>query len=282
MKHSVRQRLFRRSLSILQATMTTLSFFLFTPAICHSKSDSSDAPKPYLQFEGTNAPDGSYALGWGLPKHPDIWANVCEFEGQHPAGQELNDEDRKRADEVFQSVDAVAEDVENYIVDVRAGKIIHKLDCPRTFLRPRSDRQLYPDYFRVAGIQPNRHDLEVVWSQAGNLVLVNHNYRWDCVTFCALLIRDGKVSSSLDLNEKLGTAVRAFAAKSFPRGSGYSKNNLNVSFSELKRLSETKFSAHVEAAEEKEVLQNGRPDSFSRLPADGNTALPATILTHCV
>ena len=32
-----------------------------------------------------------------------------------------------------QSVDAVAEDVENYIVDVRAGKIIHKL----TILMPR-------------------------------------------------------------------------------------------------------------------------------------------------
>ena len=133
MKHSIRQRLFRRSLSILQATMTTLSFFLFTPAICHSKSDAPDATKPYLRFEGTNAPGGSYALGWGLPKHPDIWANVCEFEGQHPAGQELNDEDQKRADEVFQSVDAVAEDLENYIVDVRAGKIIHKL----TILMPR-------------------------------------------------------------------------------------------------------------------------------------------------
>ena len=235
----------------------------------------STGKKAYLQFEGTNPPGGSYALGWGLPKHPDIWANVCEFEGQHPAGQELNDEDRKRADEVFQSVDAVAEDVENYIVDVRPGKIIHKLDCPRTFLRPRSDRQLYPDYFSVAGIHPNRHDLEVVWAQAGNLVLVNHTYRWDCVTFCALLIRDGKVSSSLDLNQKLGAVVRAFAAKSFPRGSGYSKNNLNVSFSELKRLSETKFLAHVEAVMEKEWSDKESVVTFSVIPSNERTALKA-------
>ena len=99
MKHSIRQCLFHRSLSILQATMTALSFFLFTPAICHSESDASDATKPYLRFEETNAPGGSYALGWGLPKHSDIWANVCQFEGQHPAGQELNDEDQKRAHE---------------------------------------------------------------------------------------------------------------------------------------------------------------------------------------
>lgn len=254
--------------------MTTLSFFLFTPAICHSESDASDATKPYLRFEGTNAPGGSYALGWGLPKHSDIWANVCEFEGQHPAGQELNDEDQKRADEVFQSVDAVAEDVENYIVDVRAGKIIHKLDCPRIF-GTRSDRQLYPDYFSAAGFLPNRHDLEVVWSQAGNLVLVNHTYRWDCVTFCALLIRDGRVTSSLDLNEKLGAAVRAFAAKSFPRGSGYSKNNLNVSFSELKRLSETKFLAHVEAVMEKEWSDEESVVTFSVIPSNERTALKA-------
>jgi hypothetical protein len=254
--------------------MTTLSFFLFTPAICHSENDASDATKPYLRFEGTNAPGGNYGLGWGLPKHPDIWANVCEFEGRHPAGQELNDDERKRADEVFQSVDAVAEDVENYIVDLRAGKIINKLDCPRIF-GTRSDRQLYPDYFSAAGIRPNRHDLEVVWSQAGNLVLVNHTYRWDCVTFCALLIRDGKVTSSLDLNEKLGAAARAFAAKSFPRGSGYSKNNLSVSFSKLKRLSETKFSAHVETVMEKEWSDKESVVTFSVIPSNERTALKA-------
>lgn len=254
--------------------MTTLTFSLFTPAICHSESDASSGTKPYLVFERTAPPDGSYALAWGLPKHPAIWAKVCEFERQHPAGLELNDEDQKQAHEVFQSVDAVAKDVENYIVDVRAGKIIHKLDCPRT-PGTTSDRELEPDYWTAAGLLPNRHDLEVVWSHAGNLVLVNHTYRWDCVTFCALLIRDGKVSSSLDLNKKLGAAVCPFVAKSFPRGSGYSKNDLDVSFSEVKQLSETKFSAHVEAVIGKQWSSDGIVVNFTVIPSNERTTLKA-------
>ena len=104
---------------------------------------------------------------------------------------------------------------------------------------------------------------------------MNHTHRWDCVTFCARLIRDGKVSDSLDLNKKLGEAVRPSVAKSFPRGSGYSKNDLNVSFSEVKQLSETKFSAHVEAVMEKEWSSDGIVVNFTATPSNERTTLKA-------
>lgn len=256
--------------------MTTLSLSLFATAISYSESDASGATKPFLVFEHTESPDGRYAVAWGLPKHPDIWTKVCEFEREHPAGLELNNEDAKQAWGVFDDVNAVAEDVENYIVDVRDGKIIHKLNYPRTELGgPISFRE--PDYWTAAGIRPSRDDLEVVWSHAGNLVLVNHTFRWDCVTFCALLIRNGKVSSSLDLNKKLGAAVRPFAAKSFPRRSGYSKNNLNVCFSDVKQLSETKFSAHVDAVLGKKWDDGGGSVvNFTVISSNEGTIIKAT------
>jgi len=253
--------------------MTTLSLSLFAATISYSESDASGATKPFLVFEHTESPDGRYAVAWGLPKHPDIWTKVCEFEREHPAGLELNDEDTKQARGVFDDVAAVAEGVENYIVNVRDGKIIHKLNYPRTEV---GGPMLFREpYWTAAGIHPNRHDLEVVWSSAGNLVLVNHTFRWDCVMFCALLVRDSKVSPSLDLNKKLGAVVRPFVAKSFPRGSGYSQKNLNVSFSEVKQLSETKFSAHVEAVMEKEWSSEGIAVNFTVIPSNEGTVVKA-------
>jgi hypothetical protein len=267
MKHSTRP-CFSEWLTFRVSVMGTLSFLLFAPVAGPSQTDASGGTKPYLVLKDTASPDGRYAVAWGLPTHPDVWAKVCEFERLHPADVDLNEEDRKQAHELFESVAEVANDVENYLVDVRDGKIIHKLDCPRN---PQVPRTLEPEYWSAAGTAPNRHSLEVVWSQTGNLVLVNHTYRWDCLTFCAILVREGKVGSSLDLNNKLGAAVRTFAAKSFPRG--YSKNNLNVSFSEVKQLGETKFSAHVEAVFEKEWSSDPILVNFTLLAPKNSTTI---------
>jgi hypothetical protein len=239
--HRVRSYLFRIATSTTQPLM--MGLFLFTSATCNSESASQEDVKPYLIFDGTQSPDGRYAVAWGLPKDPDVWATVSRFEREHSAGTKLTEEGSKQADEIFQSVIGVAQDVENYMVDVRDGKIIRKLDCPRA-PGVTADRELEPDYWRAAGGHPNRHDLEVIWSRAGDLVLVNHTYRWDCVTFCAALIRDGKAALLLDLNKKLGEAALNFIVKSLPRG--YSKNDLNVSFSDTEQLGEFKFWTHAE------------------------------------
>src|SRR3954468_11247968 len=71
--------------------IVTWSFALFLPAIC-AETAASGETKPYSVFKDTASPDGRYAVAWGLPKHPDIWAKLSEFERQHSAEQELNDE----------------------------------------------------------------------------------------------------------------------------------------------------------------------------------------------
>jgi hypothetical protein len=251
--------------------MIGLGTVLFAPAISYSQTGSPNEAKPFLVFAGTQSPDGRYAVAWGLPKHPDVWANVCQFERAHVTGSERTDEDSKQSNEVFESVSDVAQDVENYIVDLHEGKIIRKLDCPRT---PgiTADRELEPEYW-LAGYQPNRHDLEVVWSHGGDFVLINHTYRWDCVTFCAVSIRDGKVGPPLDVNKKLREAVCNFVARSFPRGSRYTKKDLDVSFSNVEQVSDTKFSAHAEGVVGKEWSSDGANIDFSLTLSRGSLVL---------
>jgi hypothetical protein len=236
-------------------------------ATCRSQENAPAGPKPYLVFEQTASPDGHYAIAWGLPKHPDVWAKVCELDSEAPAGSDLKGEDSQEGnEEVFQRVVDVAEDVENYVVDLREGKIVHKLQSARG---PESE----PEYFVAASTHPNRHDLEVVWANTGKFVLINHTYRWDCVTFRALPVEDKHVGPELDLNKPLGDAVRRFIAKSFPAGSGYSKKDLNISFSDLKQVSDASFSAHSEAVIGKEWSSDGADLEFAIIPVNDRLTL---------
>lgn len=259
--------------------LISLAFFLVVPTVFCAENEQPHEAKPFLVLDGTGSPDGRYAVAWGLPRHPDVWASVSRFEREHPAGTKLTEEDSKQVDAVFESVDGVAQDVENYIVDVRDGKIIRKLDCPRA-PGVTADRELEPDYWGVAGRHPNRHDLEVIWSRAGDLVLVNHTYRWDCVTFCAALIRDGKAALLLDLNKKLSEAAFNFVAKS-PLPRGYSKKDLNVSFSDTEQLSEFKFwtNAEVGAGKSGEV-GGGGAINFTLTPARENGLMLKVLDVH--
>jgi hypothetical protein len=250
------------------------SLFLFAVATCYSQTESPAETKPFLVFENTKSPDERYAVAWGLPKHPDVWAKVWQFDHEHPDSDELTDETSKQADQVFESVVGVAKDVENYIVDLRDEKIILKLDCPRP---PGIDREAEPEHWAFAGHLPNRHNLEVVWSHAGDFILINHTYRWDCVTFCAVLIRDGKTVPPLDLNKKLSDASGNFVAKSFPRHFQYSKKDLNICFSDVRQLSDTKFSTHVEAVVERYWSSDGATVDFA-LKASPENKLTLTVL----
>ncbi|PYJ11650.1 MAG: hypothetical protein DMF06_02010 [Verrucomicrobia bacterium] len=240
-----------------QSFWCAVSLFVFAATTCYSQENARADLKPYLVFEKTASPDGRYAIAWGLPKHPDVWAKVCEFDRKAAAGSELNDEDSQEGNqEVFQRVVDVAEDVENYVVDLREGKIVHKLQGRRG---PESE----PEYFVAANTRPNRHDLEVVWANTGRFVLINHTYRWDCVTFCALPVDDKHVGPELDLNKPLGDAVRRFVAKSLPAGSGYSKKDLNISFSDLKQSGDANFSTHSEAVIGKDWSSDGADVEFA-------------------
>lgn len=231
-------------------------------AICFTQNEAPNFTKSFLVFPDTASPDGRYAIAWGLPNHSEIWSKVYQFENEHPSDAELSDEDLKRAHELFESVLDVANDVENYIVDVRDGRIVHKLGCPRAG-GATSD---LPEYW-VAHGRPNRHHLEVLWSRSGNIVLINHTFRWDCVSFCAVPVYAGQTGSELDLNKVLGDAVRSFVAKSFPRGSGYSKKDLDVSFSNLHQVGDNQFSVQADAEFGKDWSSDGANVDFSLSPS---------------
>jgi len=230
------------------------------------QSDASKSTQPFLVFPGTKSPDGRYAIAWGLPKHPEIWAKVSRFQEQHPAGTEASSEEDKQLDELFESVNVVGDAVENYVIDLRAGTIIRKLDCPRL---PgwTHGREAEPDYWTIADRKPNRHDLQVVWSPQSDLVLINHTWRWDSVTFCAVMLSNGRATSELDLNRPLGDAVRNLVAQSFPRGFQYTKKDLNVAFSDVKEVGDNKFSAVADAVVEKYWSGGGAKVDFTLLPA---------------
>ena len=55
-----------------------------------AQAPASGDARPYLVFKETASPDGRYAVAWGLPKHPDVWAKVSEFGRQHSTEQELS------------------------------------------------------------------------------------------------------------------------------------------------------------------------------------------------
>jgi hypothetical protein len=236
------------------------------------QSDVSKSTQPFLVFPDTKSPDGRYAIAWGLPKHPEIWAKVSRFQEQHPAGTEASSEEDKQLDELFESVNVVGDAVENYVIDLRAGTIIRKLDCPRL---PgwTHGREAEPDYWTIADRKPNRHDLQVVWSPQSDLVLINHTWRWDSVTFCAVMLSDGRATSELDLNRPLGDAVRNLVAKSFPRGFQYTKKDLNVAFSDVKQVGDNKFSAVADAVVEKYWSGGGAKIDFTLLPASKGKTL---------
>ncbi len=236
------------------------ALFIFAATTGHFEIEAADLTGPFLVLADTTSPDGHYAVAWGLPKHPEIWAEVRRWEREHPPSKERAEQDSKQAEDVFEKVGSVAEDVENYLVDLREGKIIHTLATRRT--PGVLDRSLEPDYYVAADIRPNRHGLEVVWSATGDLVLVNHTYRWDCVSFCAVSLIDGRPGHELDLNKQLGDAARTFVVKSSPNLSG-SKSDLNVAFSDLKQNSDTKFSVHAETGLGKKWAGDGADIEFT-------------------
>jgi hypothetical protein len=166
----------------------------------------------------TQSPDGRFAIGWGFPKHPEIWKR---------AGEVKHDE----AEAFLADVGEFEEDVENYVVD----------------LDNRALTTLRSHYWEAGELRPNRHHLEVAWSAASDLVLVNHTYRWDCRAFETVRISDGKVGAPFDLKKALDAQLRQHFKKALPRGAHFTTRDLAISFSEPAVISGETFKAHADA-----------------------------------
>ncbi len=245
----MKTRIHRHSMAqIIRVLLVAPGLILLTPEISRSQKDVHSSVKTFLVFPNTESPDGRYAIAWGLPKHPEVWTKVRRFSEQHPPGAELPEQDWKEANEVAESINKVENDVENYIVDVHGETIIRTLHCPHGLgvsADLHSALSMTAEYWAAPGIRPNHHDLEVLWSPRSDFVLINHTLRWDCVSFCAVSL--GEKPSELDLSKTLGDAVRSFVAKSFPKGSGYSRRELDVSYSHVRQVADNKCSADVKA-----------------------------------
>ncbi len=137
-----------------------------------------------------------------------------------------------QAESLITDVGQFEEDVENYVVDVRAMQVLGKLGS---------------HYWEVAGGRPNRHHLDIVWSAAGDLVLVNHTFRWDCRVFEVVRISEGRTGARLDLKKALDGKLRQHFKKALPRGSGITMRDLPISFSDPSLVSGETFRAIVEA-----------------------------------
>lgn len=177
------------------------------------------AQEPFIVLRDTQSPDGRFAIGWGFPKHPEIWKR---------AGEVKQDE----AESFITDVGQFEEDVENYVVDLRASRALATLRS---------------HYWEAPELHPNRHSLEVVWSAASDLVLVNHTYRWDCRAFQAVRISDGKAGAPFDLKKALDAPLRQHFKKAMPRRAHFTAGVLAISFSEPAVISGETFKVHADA-----------------------------------
>lgn len=173
----------------------------------------------FIILRGTQSPDGRFAIAWGFPKHPEVWNKARRME-------------KDEAESLMDDVRQFEEDVENYVVDVRATQPVSNLGS---------------HYWEATELAPNRHHLNVVWSAASDLVVVNHTFRWDCRAFEAIRLSDGKTGARLDLKKALDAKLREHFKKDLPRGSGIRMRDLAISFSEPALVSGETFKAVVEA-----------------------------------
>ena len=183
---------------------------------CNARLWAQDS---YIVLPETQSPDGRFAVGWGLPKHPEIWNKAREIK-------------EDQAEALIADVGEFEQDVENYVVDLRAAQVVSKLGS---------------HYWWVAEVRPNRHQLDVIWSPDGDLVLVNHTFRWDCRAFEAVRISERKIGARLDLKKALDAKLRQHFKKYLPRGSGITMRDLAISFSEPVLVSGETFTTTVEA-----------------------------------
>ena len=215
--------------------LVCLVIFLGAAPDLRSQDRQPGGDDPWLVFTDTESPDRRYAVAWGLPKHPELWAEICR--SMRDKAQRSFEEDEKLADQI------PADDVENYIVDLREKKVLARLQ---------SKRDLVPNYYQLAFLRPNHHGLEVLWSRAGDIVVVNHTYHSESVTFCAARIEDGKAGSLLDLQKKLEIPLRSYMGKRAPRRALGSA--LAFLFENVEQRESEKFSVDAKA----ELLAKGQ------------------------
>ena len=184
-----------RSVTVSHALLATTAFvcacvLAAAPSARGAEPDQSDGADSFVVVPETTSPDGRYAIAWGLPKHPEIWRDVKQVAGSSA----------KSAEAIYAKLSRVVEDAENYVVDLRAKKIVQKLNSNYWHVEDRS----------LVDEASQRDTFETAWSKAGDVVVTTHTHRWVTLSVAAVRIEAGK-AAMVDLEPVLKPA----ALKSF-------------------------------------------------------------------
>jgi hypothetical protein len=162
--------------------------------------------QPFVVLENTSSPDGRYAFAWGAPRKYEIdWAALNRDETT-----------------ALPNPDDFAGDVENYLVDVKAGKILATLHGAQAWRLP-------------DGSHGNHRDLEVAWSPNSEFAVAIYSLKWQYESFQGFRITPEGVET-IEIGKALENAWRQHL--SITAGKRYKKraDSLAISFSELKAM----------------------------------------------
>ena len=135
----------------------------------------------FLVLDGTTSPNGQYAFAWGLPQKYSVnWDDLG-----------------KGTTDPLAALGDFEEDVENYLVDTKAEKILAKLPSAQAWRLP-------------GGARGNHRDLQVRWSCRSDLAVAIYSLKWGYDSFEAFRVIDAKTSTPVDIGPPMEKAWRNY------------------------------------------------------------------------
>ena len=208
-----------------QTGILSMLVLLALGASAQESPPSAEGSPAFIVFEETKSPDGRYAIAWGIKDRPDV-------------RQYLNSVPRPEPDE-FET------DVENYIIDLHAQKIVATTGAHYWG---------EPDYGYA-----NYQGLEVKWSADSEILVLLYSLRWEYGAFDAYRFVDGEVKSPMNLGHLMQVPFRQFLMKRY--GSKYRAAEDEVVFFFDKLQGQDQFRYKVNALAQK--IGDKGPDPFN-------------------
>ena len=169
-------------------------------------SAAARAGESFVVLENTSSPDGRYAFAWGAPEKYKIdWAALSR--GEMTALPNPAD---------------FADAVENYLVDLKAGKILATLRGAQAWRLP-------------DGTHGNHRDVEVAWSPNGEFAAAIYSLKWQYESFQGFRITPEGVAT-VEIGKPLETAWRQHLTTTAGERYKQRADLLAISFGELKAM----------------------------------------------
>jgi hypothetical protein len=204
--------------------------FTLTAALGLALAGSAWCGPAFFVFDETTSPNGRYGFAWGLPeKYTVNW-----------------DEVRKGTTDPLDALGDFSEDVENYLVDVKAERILAKLRSAQAWRLP-------------AGAHGNHRDLQVRWSSESDVAVAIYSLKWGYNSFEAFRVIGDEASAPLDIGSPIEEVWRTYLERRAGDRYRSRKDDIVVSFGSIQNESDRIFSAKVYAEIPK---SDAREDTF--------------------